>query len=162
MIRLRTFSKAHGLAGARVGYTIGPVPLVAAFDRVRNHFGMGRIAQAGALAALGDTAWIQTVRTAVERSREAIGRIAAEHGLAALPSATNFVALDCGADGTFARRVVVALAARGIFVRMPFAAPGDRCIRVTCGRPEDLRLFAAALPGALTQARAASGPRNDA
>lgn len=162
VIRLRTFSKAHGLAGARVGYTIGPVPLVAAFDRVRNHFGMGRIAQAGALAALGDTAWIQTVRTAVERSREAIGRIAAEHGLAALPSATNFVALDCGADGTFARRVVVALAARGIFVRMPFAAPGDRCIRVTCGRPEDLRLFAAALPGALTQARAASGPRNDA
>jgi histidinol-phosphate aminotransferase len=55
VIRMRTFSKAHGLAGLRVGYALGHPELIAAFDRVRNHFGMGRVAQAGALAALGDT-----------------------------------------------------------------------------------------------------------
>lgn len=48
VIRFRTFSKAHGMAGLRVGYAIGPQPLIAAFDRVRNHFGLGRIAQAWA------------------------------------------------------------------------------------------------------------------
>jgi histidinol-phosphate/aromatic aminotransferase/cobyric acid decarboxylase-like protein len=52
VIRMRTFSKAHGMAGVRVGYAIGHPELIAAFDRVRNHFGVGRIAQAGALAAL--------------------------------------------------------------------------------------------------------------
>ena len=49
LIRMRTFSKAHGLAGLRVGYAVGHPDLIAAFDRVRNHFGVGRVAQAGAL-----------------------------------------------------------------------------------------------------------------
>ena len=56
-----------------------------------------------------------------------------------LPSATNFVTIDCGADGAFARRVLAALVARGIFVRMPFVAPQDRCIRVSCGPDADAR-----------------------
>ncbi|MDA0901076.1 MAG: aminotransferase class I/II-fold pyridoxal phosphate-dependent enzyme, partial [Proteobacteria bacterium] len=54
VIRMRTFSKAYGLAGLRVGYAIGHNELVRAFDKIRNHFGMGLIAQAGALAALKD------------------------------------------------------------------------------------------------------------
>ncbi|MEL7093143.1 MAG: aminotransferase class I/II-fold pyridoxal phosphate-dependent enzyme, partial [Pseudomonadota bacterium] len=54
VIRLRTFSKAYGLAGARVGYALGPAALITAFNKVRNHFGMNRAAQAGALAALQD------------------------------------------------------------------------------------------------------------
>ena len=45
------------------------------------------------------------------------------------------------------------LTARGIFVRMPFVAPQDRCIRVTAGRPDDLATFAAALPEALAASR---------
>ena len=157
VIRLRTFSKAHGLAGARVGYAIGPVTLITAFERVRNHFGMSRISQAGALAALTDPSWLTKVRSEVEASRAEIAEIARANRLAALPSATNFVAIDCGADGAFARRVVGALATRGVFVRMPFAAPQDRCIRVTCGREEDLRLLAAALPSALAEARLPTG-----
>ena len=89
------------------------------------------------------------------RSRPAAARlaaIAAANGLTALPSATNFVAIDCGRDGAYARRVLDALTARGIFVRMPFVAPQDRCIRVTVGRPADLDAFAAALPEALAAA----------
>jgi histidinol-phosphate aminotransferase len=152
VIRMRTFSKAYGMAGARIGYALGPAELIAAFDRVRNHFGVGRIAQAGVLAALADRDWIGEVRTQVEAARARIGDIAVGQGLAALPSATNFVTIDCGRDGAFARRVLAGLVARGVFVRMPFVAPQDRCIRVTAGRPADLDAFAAALPDALAEA----------
>ncbi len=150
VIRLRTFSKAYGMAGARVGYAIGPAPLIAAFNKVRNHFGMGRIAQAGALAALADQDWLAQVKAKVAAARDRIGAIAADNGLIALPSATNFVAIDCGRDGAFARAVLQRLVAAGIFVRMPFVAPQDRCIRVSCGTPADLDAFASALPGALS------------
>jgi histidinol-phosphate aminotransferase len=152
VIRFRTFSKAHGMAGARVGYGIGARPLIAAFDRVRNHFGMNRAAQAGALAALADRDWLAHVREEVARARDRIGEIARENGLTPLPSATNFVAIDCGRDGTFARNVLEALGERGVFVRMPFVAPQDRCIRISCGRPEDLDVLAAELPLALAAA----------
>ena len=54
VLRFRTFSKAHGMAGLRVGYAIGEASLIKAFDKIRNHFGVNRIAQAGALAALAD------------------------------------------------------------------------------------------------------------
>ncbi len=152
VIRMRTFSKAHGMAGARIGYAIGHPDLIAAFDRVRNHFGVNRLAVAGALAALADTAWLTRVVAEVAAARHQLAAIAAANGLAALPSATNFVAIDCGKDGAFARRVLEELASRGIFVRKPFVAPQDRCIRVTCGRQPDLDAFASALPDALAAA----------
>ena len=157
LIRFRTFSKAHGLAGLRVGYALAAPALIAAFDKVRNHFGVGRVAQAGAMAALADAAHLGAVRAAVAAARDAIGRIARDAGLTPLPSATNFVTIDCGRDGAFARAVRDGLMARGVFVRMPFVAPHDRCIRVTCGREEDLARFAAALPGAIEDALAGAG-----
>lgn len=152
VIRMRTFSKAHGMAGARIGYAIGHPGLIAAFDRVRNHFGVNRIAVAGALASLSDPDWIAHVRTEVEAARARIGVIAAANGLAVLPSATNFVAVDCGRDGPFAKAVLDGLLARGVFVRKPAVAPQDRCIRVSAGRGPDLDAFAAALPQALRDA----------
>jgi histidinol-phosphate aminotransferase len=153
VIRMRTFSKVYGLAGARVGYAIGHPDLIRAFDKVRNHFGMNRAAQAGALAALADPEWLTLVQTQIATARLRIAAIAREHGLTPLPSAANFVAIDCGADGVFAKRVLDGLIARGIFVRMPFAAPQNRCIRVSCGTEADLDAFAAALPGALADAK---------
>ncbi len=152
VIRMRTFSKAHGLAGLRVGYAIGPAPLIAAFDRVRNHFGLGRIAQAGALAALADQDWLAHIRAEVTRARDRIATIAAANGLQSVPSATNFVAIDCGQDGPFAACVMAGLLARGVFIRKPFVAPQDRCIRISAGRPADLDLLATALPAALADA----------
>jgi histidinol-phosphate aminotransferase len=150
---MRTFSKGYGLAGLRVGYAIGAPDLVRAFDKVRNHFGVGRIAQAGALAALSDQTWLGQVAARVVAAREGLAGIARQNGLSPLPSATNFVTMDCGRDGDFARTVLRGLIARDIFVRMPFVAPQDRCIRVSCGRTEDLAAFAAALPAALAEAR---------
>ena len=154
VIRMRTFSKAHGLAGLRVGYAIGHPDLVAAFDRVRLHFGLGRVVQAAALAALGDAGWLAEVQARVAQSRDAIAGVAREAGLVPLPSATNFVAVDCGGDGAFAAAVLRGLASRGVFVRMPGTAPLDRCIRVSCGTAADLDALRAALPDALREAAA--------
>ena len=152
VIRFRTFSKAYGMAGARVGYAIAHEDLATAFNKVRNHFGVNRIAQAGALAALADQDYLREVRAKVAASRDLIAAIAAENGLQALPSATNFVTIDCGRDGVFAKAVLDQLIARNIFVRMPFVAPQNRCIRVSAGLPEDMGLFAEALPAALAAA----------
>jgi histidinol-phosphate aminotransferase len=153
VIRMRTFSKAHGLAGARVAYAVAASPLIRAFDKIRNHFGMNRAAQAGALAALEDTEWLDEVLQLVARAREDIGRIARDNGLEPLPSAANFVAVDCGGDGAFARAVLKGLIDEGVFVRMPFVAPQDRCIRISAGRSADLAVLEEALPRALARAR---------
>ena len=153
IVRMRTFSKVYGMAGARVGYAMGATELITAFNKVRNHFGMTRIAQAGALAALEDQAWITQVQQEITTARDRISLIARENGLAPLPSATNFVTIDCGRDGTFAKAVLDGLVAAGIFVRMPFAAPQNRCIRVSAGTRSDLDAFEAALPKVLAELR---------
>jgi histidinol-phosphate aminotransferase len=153
VVRLRTFSKAYGMAGARVGYAIGAPEVITAFHKVRNHFGMNRAGQAGALAALADTEWHRNIVAKIDTARQRIAEIARLNGLAPLPSAANFVAIDCGADGAFAKRVLEGLITRGIFVRMPFVAPQNRCIRVSCGTPENLDAFAAALPAAISDAK---------
>jgi histidinol-phosphate aminotransferase len=94
------------------------------------------------------------VRAEVARARTTLAQVAQANGLTPLPSATNFVTIDCGQDGVFARRVLQALLKNDIFVRMPFVAPQDRCIRVSAGTAADLAAFAAALPLALAEARA--------
>ncbi len=153
VIRMRTFSKAYGLAGARVGYALAAPGLIAAFDKVRNHFGMNRLAQAGALAAFQDQDWLRTVLARAGAARVRLGEIALENGLRALPSATNFVTIDCGGDGDFARAVLARMLARGLFIRMPFVAPQDRCIRISLGDDAALDRVAEALPNALAEAR---------
>lgn len=152
VLRMRTFSKAHGLAGARIGYAIGQRDVISGFNKVRNHFGISRIGQEAALAALSDTEWLSHVQKMVAASRKAIGDIARANGLTPLPSATNFVTIDCGGDGAFAQAVLSELVARGIFVRMPFVAPQNRCIRVSCGPDEQISAFGATLPEALAAA----------
>ncbi|OWU85685.1 histidinol-phosphate aminotransferase [Oceanicola sp. 22II-s10i] len=155
VIRMRTFSKAYGMAGARVGYALGHPELIGGFERVRNHFGMNRAAQIGALAALQDQDWLARTQAMVIGAREHIGRIVRAHGLTPLPSATNFVTVDLGGTGDLARATVAAMAKRGVFIRMPFVALQDRCIRITCGTEADLALLEAALPAALDEARRA-------
>ncbi|MEM6466887.1 MAG: aminotransferase class I/II-fold pyridoxal phosphate-dependent enzyme, partial [Pseudomonadota bacterium] len=152
VIRMRTFSKAYGLAGARVGYGIGQPELISAFNRVRNHFGVGRVSQAGALAALADQDWLAQVKGQVAEARARIATIAETHGLEALPSATNFVAIDCGRDGAFARAVLGELIDQGVFARMPGVAPLDRCVRIGVGTAGDLDAFEAAFGPALARA----------
>ena len=152
VIRMRTFSKAHGLAGLRVGYAIAAPELAQAFDKMRNHFGVGRVAQAGAMAALGDPSHLTAVRAQVATARLRLIAIAADAGIVALPSATNFSCLDLGRDGDYARATLRALTDLGVFVRMPGVAPHDRCIRVSHGTKDAMDVFADALPRALKSA----------
>lgn len=157
VLRMRTFSKAYGLAGLRCGYAIGHAETIRAFDKVRNHFGVNRMAQAAGVAALADQDWLRSVVVKVEAGRARIGELARANGLKPLPSATNFVAIDCGGDGTFALDVMKALISRGVFVRKAMAPGLDRTIRVSVGLPEEIEIFAAELPGALREARGLQG-----
>ncbi len=153
VLRMRTFSKAYGLAGARVGYAIGTLGNVQAFDKIRNHFGMARISTVAALAALEDQAYLRDVVEKIVLARDRITAIARQNGLSPLPSATNFVAIDCGSDGVHARAIVDGLMEHGIFIRMPGVAPLNRCIRVSVGPDADLDLFEAVLPKVLKAVR---------
>jgi histidinol-phosphate aminotransferase len=141
IIRLRTFSKAHGMAGARLGYALGPREMMSAFDRITLHFGINRIAQEGALAALADTDYLAHVVAEVARGRDEYATLGRELGLTPLPSHTNFVTFDTGGPAR-ARALVAELARRDVFIRMPGAPPLDRCIRVTVGTAEERSLFA--------------------
>lgn len=153
VLRLRTFSKVYGLAGLRIGYAVGAPELLGQFEKVRDHFGVNILAQKAAVAALGDEQFLSTVVRQVEAARKRIAAIARSNGLTPLRSATNFVTIDCGRDGAYAKRVLGELNQRAVFVRKP-AAPGlDRCIRVSCGRPHELDYFEAALPEALRAAQ---------
>ena len=76
VIRMRTFSKAYGMAGLRVGYAIGEKNLILNFEKIRNHFGMSRISQVGALAALEDYEFISDVINKVKLARNRIADIA--------------------------------------------------------------------------------------
>jgi histidinol-phosphate aminotransferase len=158
VIRFRTFSKAYGLAGLRVGYALAAPEFITSFNKIRNHFGLGRVAQAGALAALSDQAYLQGTVARIIAGRDRLAEIAHDNGLTPLPSATNFVTIDCGRDGAFARAVLASLVAQGLFVRMPFTPPQDRCIRVSVGTGADLDLFAEALPRALAEAVSVTTP----
>lgn len=141
IIRLRTFSKAYGMAGARIGYAVGQAGIINAFERIRLHFGVNLVAQAGALAALADTAYLTLIVEEVARGREEYAALGHELGLTPLPSLTNFVTFDTGAPER-AKSLVAQLATRDVFIRMPGAPPLDRCVRVTVGTAEERAAFA--------------------
>ena len=153
VIRCRTFSKAYGLAGQRMGYAFGTPSTIAMFDRVRNHFGVNRLGQVAALAALADQAWLTKVVSEVAAARERIAAIATANDLKPLPSATNFVTIDCGQDAIFAKSILEACVARGLFIRMPGVAPLNRCIRISAGPADELAILEAELPGILAEIR---------
>jgi len=138
VVVLRTFSKAHGLAGLRVGYVLGQAELLGYCARMRNTFSVSSVGQAAAMAALDDDSHIQR---AVENNA-AQSRILAE-GLSALgyrvvPTSSNFIFCDLGEDGAaFAGRLLE----EGVAVRPmgPWGAP--HCIRVTIGTGEQNQAF---------------------
>jgi histidinol-phosphate aminotransferase len=144
VLRFRTFSKAYGMAGMRVGYAIGHAETIKAFDKVRNHFGVTRLGQQAAIAALGDPRHLSWVLSETAKAKDKIAEIARVNGLLPLPSATNFVTIDCGSN-TRAKVLLDRLLARRIFIRMPGVAPLNRCIRISAGTPVELEMLAGAM-----------------
>lgn len=146
---LRTFSKAYGLAGLRVGYALGPAGLIGRLGAIRNAFDVSAAAQAAAIASLEEApAHLpeRMARTAAERSALAAGLRAL--GLDPLPSSANFVLVDMGSPER-ASAVNEALLDRGVIVRPagPFGAPA--ALRITVGLPHENATALAALGSAL-------------
>ncbi len=138
VVVLRTFSKAHGLAGLRVGYGLGPAELLGYCARMRNTFSVASVAQAAAMAAIDDEAHIR--RVVDNNALQA--RVLAE-GLAALgfrvtPTSANFLYCELGED---AAAVANRLQDEGVAVRPLGAWGAPNCIRVTIGTAEQNAAF---------------------
>jgi histidinol-phosphate aminotransferase len=138
VVVLRTFSKAHGLAGVRVGYGIGPAELMSYFARMRTTFSVSAAAQAAALAALDDEAHIQKT---LKNNAEQAGRLIegmVEQGYNPLPTWANFLYCELGDD---AAAVAKRLQSEGVIVRPlgPWGAP--TAFRITIGTPEQNEVF---------------------
>jgi histidinol-phosphate aminotransferase len=140
---LRTFSKAYGLAGARVGYGIFSDPNIAGhIDKLRTPFNVNRIAQAAALAALDDPDHIEKTITHNRRERERLSSELQRFGYHIAPSQANFLFIDVGRDSA---NVAERLLQAGIVVK-PWRQPGfQQFMRVTLGSCEDNNLFLQAL-----------------
>ncbi len=154
VIWFRTFSKAYGLAGIRCGYAVGEEGFIRDCEKIRNHYGVNKMAQVAGMAALEDQVYLAEVTTKVAAGRRRIAEIARDNRLSPIESATNFVTIDCKADGVFAQKVLRELIERDVFVRKPMAPVLDRCVRVSVGLDHELDIFAEELPRAL---RAAAG-----
>jgi histidinol-phosphate aminotransferase len=144
---LRTFSKAYGLAGLRIGYGIARAELIKPVEMAREPFNANRIAQAAALAALSDQ---EHLRRVVAMNSEGVGYVAQECerlGLRYIPTQANFIMIDLGRD---CRPVFEALLRAGIIVRTGDIFDMPTWIRVTIGTPAQNARFIAALERILT------------
>ena len=141
VVRMRTFSKAYGLAGARIGYAVCDPQIVRTFQNVRQHFGVNRNGQIAALASLEDDDFIRGVVAEVARGREDYYALAARHGLRSVPSLTNFVCIEIG-NKAEAEAFLEEMLRRGVFLRKPAAPPLDGYVRVTVGTAEERARFA--------------------
>lgn len=137
----RTFSKAHGLAGFRVGALYGPAGLVAPVDAWRPRFNLTAASQAAALASLDDPDHLADgVRQVVAGHRRMVAHLR-ELGVPLTAGTGNFVTVELGQD---AQPVVDAYAARGIGVRGLAPYGMDEQIRVSVGTPDEVDTFLAA------------------
>ncbi len=137
-IVLRTFSKAYGLAGLRIGYLLAPERYVLEMNKVRQPFNTNHLAQVAALAALDDERHLRRVVRLNKRERRFLEQQLHELGLSTLPSEANFLLVDIGRDG---QDVYRKLLHRGVITR-PMGGYGyPQHLRVTVGLPEENRRF---------------------
>jgi histidinol-phosphate aminotransferase len=141
VVLLRTFSKLFGLAGARIGYLIGPPDLVAVLRKIRPPFSVNVLGQAAAEAAIGDRAYREQARRLTLAMREKVVELFQGAGFECVPSQANFVLVLAPDE----EAVVARLRARGVSVRpgAGLGVPGS--IRVTIPSPESYVLLEQAL-----------------
>ncbi len=142
LVVARTFSKAHALAGARVGYLVADASVVAVLERMRESFNLNGVALAGAEAALGDDAHLARVRQFNTHERTWLAAELAQRGYATLPSQTNFLLVDLGREAGDLERQLLE---RGVIVR-PMAGYGlAQTLRVSVGSHEENQRLLSAL-----------------
>ncbi|MBL6634303.1 MAG: histidinol-phosphate transaminase [Thermoleophilia bacterium] len=141
----RTFSKAYGLCGLRVGYGIGSADWVRALDAVRQPFNTNELAQAAALESLRHPAAIQKRVDEAISERARVADALAEMGVPFTPSRSNFILMQPPDPGMDARVLHESLLARGVIVRDGSALGAPGTLRVTIGTPSENDVFLAAL-----------------
>ena len=142
LVVTRTFSKAYGLAGIRLGFAASHPEVADMLNRIRQPFNVNSIALVAGLAALADDAHIARCVQAARAGREALQRALQARGFASVPSSGNFLLVEFGAA---AANVNQALLKRGIIVR-PTANYGlPNHLRITIGRPDENEKLMAAL-----------------
>jgi histidinol-phosphate aminotransferase len=130
---LRTFSKAYGLAALRIGYGIASETLIRDIEPAREPFNTSSVAQAAAVAALDDQAFIRECVKKNKQGLEAFYRFCEENGLRYYPSQANFILIDFGIEGN---EVFQYLLERGIIVRSGNALGFPTSVRITVGSEE--------------------------
>ncbi|UCC55591.1 MAG: histidinol-phosphate transaminase [Gammaproteobacteria bacterium] len=146
LVVTRTFSKAYGLAGLRVGYAVSAPGIADLLNRVRHPFNVNSVAQAAAVAALNDSVHLEAV---LQLNRDGMQQLETGFkmlGLSWIPSVGNFVTMDTGQDATAVYERLLQL---GVIVR-PVANYGlPEYLRVTVGLPEENERFLSAIARAL-------------
>ena len=139
VIGLRTFSKAFGLAGIRIGYGFGPAEVIDAINRVREPFNANCLAQVAAIAALDDVKHVQKTVENNQKGLEFLANVFTAVGAKPLESYANFMYADLGRP---AQPVFQALLERGVITRSGHALGNPTCLRVSVGTEEEMNIFA--------------------
>lgn len=142
VIILRTFSKAYGLAGLRIGYGVAKAELIDAMNRVRQPFNVNTLAQVGALESLDDDGHLKRSVAAVWKGKKFLCRNLDKMGLSYIPSETNFILVDVQEDG---RNIFEKLLRHGVIVRDMKPYKLDNYIRVSIGTQKENNKFIEAL-----------------
>jgi histidinol-phosphate aminotransferase len=148
IVGMRTFSKAYGLAGLRVGYGVMPAVLAELLNRVRQPFNVNFLAQAAAVAALDDAQFLQKTVDLVHTELEFVYAALERLGVAYIRSEANFFMIEIG-NGRTADDVFEEFLKQGIIVRSMRSYGYPQHIRVTIGKHDENIMFLEALENVL-------------
>ena len=149
VVGLRTFSKAYGLAGIRVGYGFFPEWLADGLERIRAPFNVNSLAQVVGATALHDEAFLVKTLDGTHAALDRLDAIFDRVGAVPTKSCANFVWADLGRP---ARPVFQALLEKGIIVRPGDVLGNENALRVSVGTPEEMDAFEEALLAVLKEA----------
>lgn len=147
VVTLRTFSKAYGLAGLRIGYGVMDKELATYVERVRQPFNVNSLAQIGALAALNDMEHFEKTLEVTRKGKEFLTEKLTALGCKVFPSETNFIMVDLGRE---ARGVYEAMLRDGVIIRPMNSYGFSQYIRITVGLPEENEMCIESLSSALS------------
>lgn len=153
LLVLRTFSKAYGLSGARVGYCFGDEQLIAALDKGKDVYNVDAINRLLALAALRDQSYMIETTNAIKQTREKFAKQLISLGFSVVPSQTNFILCTPPVNdgGPSAYELYEKLMAQGIYVRYYQQPRLQAMLRITIGTEDEIESICRALTQLLGQ-----------
>lgn len=136
IVTLRTFSKAYGLAGFRIGYGVMDREVAEILNRIRQPFNVNSLAQAAAEAALADEAFLEKSIQGIRQGIDDLTSALVQMGLKVLPTQSNFLMVDLAVDS---RDIFEKMLRRGVVVRSMASYGFDTFLRINTGTPEENR-----------------------